>query len=167
MKLKMIKMVATQTERGAFCDRESGPKVLQMTVQDEETGNKYYCAYLEIGPLADFTVTKRDMLHAIANDYLEDVIPWRLERYATLLLKLTPGRAEAAPAQKAGALPEGVYAPSVVDYSLSEPNVLVLDMAEYKLSGDAAFSPKEEMLRLDILQCQRQVLRWVRRSLRL
>ncbi|MBQ6066798.1 MAG: hypothetical protein IJK89_08240 [Clostridia bacterium] len=76
------------------------------------------------------------------------VVSYRLERYDSLLLKLTPGRAEAA-ARKTEALPEGTYAPSAVDYSLTEPNVLVLDMAEYKLSGDAAFAPKEEMLRLD------------------
>ena len=83
MKLKTIRMDRAQNDRGAFCDREPGPKVLQMTVQDEETGKKYYCAYLEIGPVADFTVTKRDVLHAIANDYIEDVIPWRLEGYTS------------------------------------------------------------------------------------
>ena len=83
MKLKTIRMDREQTDRGAFCDREPGPKVLQMTVQDEETGTKYYCAYLKIGEMEDFTVTKRDLLHAIANDYIEDVIPWRLENYTS------------------------------------------------------------------------------------
>ena len=83
MKLKIMRMDKAQNDRGAFCDREPGPKVLQYTVQDEETGKKYYCAYLKIGEMEDFTVTKRDVLHAIANDYIEDVIPWRLESYTS------------------------------------------------------------------------------------
>ncbi len=37
----------------------------------------------------------------------------------------------------------------LVDYELSEKNVLLLDMAEHKLQGEAEFSPKEEILRLD------------------
>ena len=37
----------------------------------------------------------------------------------------------------------------LVDYSLSEDNVLLLDIAEHKLDGEAEFSPKEEILRLD------------------
>ena len=83
MKLKQIKMETAQSEFGGCCDREAGPKVLQMTVQDEETGTKYYCAYMEIGPMEDFTVTSRNVLNAIANDYVEDVIPCRLETYTS------------------------------------------------------------------------------------
>ncbi len=83
MNLKKIKMQSEQTERGGCCDREDGPKVLQLTVQDEETGTKYYCAYMQIGPMEDFTVTKRDVLSAIAKDYIEDVIPVRLETYTS------------------------------------------------------------------------------------
>ena len=36
-----------------------------------------------------------------------------------------------------------------VNYELSEDNVLLLDMAEFKLEGEAEYSPKEEILRLD------------------
>ncbi len=36
-----------------------------------------------------------------------------------------------------------------VDYELSEDNVLLLDMAEFKLEGEDEFSPREEILRLD------------------
>lgn len=42
-----------------------------------------------------------------------------------------------------------ITADSLVAYELSEENVLVLDMAEYKLKGETEFSPKEEILRLD------------------
>ena len=83
MELKIIKTETAQTEHGGCCDRVMGPKVMQMTVLDEATGNKYYCAYLEMGSMADFTVTKRNVLQAIANDYVEDVIPWRLEGYTS------------------------------------------------------------------------------------
>ena len=76
------------------------------------------------------------------------VIAYPLERYDTLLLKLTPGHAEAKPEESIHQ-PEGRYLATAVDYALSEPNVLVLDMAEYKLSGDADFAPAEEVLRLD------------------
>lgn len=37
------------------------------------------------------------------------------------------------------------------DYELSEENVLVLDMAQWKIDGDKDYSPKEEVLRLDNL----------------
>ena len=47
--------------------------------------------------------------------------------------------------------------PDVVDYTLSEPNVLLLDMAEYALDG-GKWQSKEEILRLDV-QC-RKMLGW-------
>lgn len=37
----------------------------------------------------------------------------------------------------------------LVDYALTEENVLLLDIAEHKLEGEADFSPAEEILRLD------------------
>ena len=44
-------------------------------------------------------------------------------------------------------------------YELSEENVLLLDMAEYKLEGDEEFSKKEEILRLDNILRERLNLR--------
>ena len=76
-------------------------------------------------------------------------VTYRLERYDSLLLKLLPGKAETIAAKERCNLTEGTYAPGVVAYSLSEPNVLLLDMAEYKLSGDKDYSSAEEILRLD------------------
>ena len=75
-------------------------------------------------------------------------IPRRLYGYDSLLLRLTAGQSSAA-AEPARDLPEGAYLPGEAAYSLSEPNVLLLDTAEYKLSGDADYAPREEMLRLD------------------
>ncbi len=37
----------------------------------------------------------------------------------------------------------------LVDYALTEENVLLLDIAEHKIEGEAEFSPTEEILRLD------------------
>ena len=69
----------------------------------------------------------------------------------SLLLRLTPAKEAAAaeiPAEKAenGAFVRRFL--EKVDYTLEEPNVLLLDRAEYAL-GDEAYSPAEEILRLD------------------
>ena len=75
-------------------------------------------------------------------------IPRRLYGYDSLLLRLTEGQSSAA-VVSAHDLPEGAYLPGEAGYELSEPNVLLLDTAQYKLSGDADFAPSEEILRLD------------------
>ena len=75
------------------------------------------------------------------------VIKTVLHGYDSLLLKLVPGRTE-TPA----AFPEQKW--KIASYvkeaklSLTEPNVLILDQAEYALDG-GEFYPKEEILRLD------------------
>ncbi len=51
--------------------------------------------------------------------------------------------------------------PSKVDYTLSEPNVYILDMAQYKLN-DGEWQPEEEILRLDTA-C-RKMLGWPQMS---
>ena len=81
MKLSFGRLEKMQAETGACCDRGRGPKVLQLSAKDEETGKRYYCTYLEIGPMAEFAVASRDVLSATANDYVEDVVPYRLECY--------------------------------------------------------------------------------------
>lgn len=48
---------------------------------------------------------------------------------------------------------------SQVNYELSEENILVLDMAEFKIEGENEFSPKEEILRLDNICRERLGLR--------
>ena len=76
------------------------------------------------------------------------IINEHIYAYDSVLYKLTDGKNEAKNADvKASA--ETIKIPSQVEYSLSEENMLLLDMAEYKLENDEEFSEKEEILRLD------------------
>ncbi|MBR7185434.1 MAG: hypothetical protein IKD37_07490 [Clostridia bacterium] len=79
------------------------------------------------------------------------IIETALYDYDSLLLKLSPaaeGASYAAPvAEKVTAKPIAV--PNALPYTLSEPNVLVLDMAEFALDDDADYAPAEELLRAD------------------
>ena len=77
------------------------------------------------------------------------VIEQRMFAYDSLLIKLADGKAEGSYDDVYSEIPEGKSVDSVVDYKLSDKNVLMLDMAEFKLSGESEFSPKEEILRLD------------------
>ncbi len=77
------------------------------------------------------------------------IIDRQVYAYDSLLIKLTDGKADSVEAEKQKETPEGRQIESTVDYSLSEENILLLDMAEFKLSGEKEFSPKEEILRLD------------------
>lgn len=89
------------------------------------------------------------------------VIEYKLSKYDSLLLKLIRGEK----AENGGfddfcdMGTEGEKTASVVEYELSEENVLLLDTAEFKLSGDEAFSPAEEILRLDNICRERLALR--------
>ena len=83
--------------------------------------------------------------------------------YDSLLLRLTPWEGASAPAEDqpapASASPTAQEWTEELSYSLAEPNVLLLDMAEYKLDGDTDFAPREEILRLDNLCRSRLGLR--------
>ena len=80
----------------------------------------------------------------------DTVIKTVLYGYDSLLLKLVPGKAKAPAAFPAEKKTERSYVLTPERYTLSEPNVLVLDRAEYRLDNEA-FSPAEEILRLDNL----------------
>lgn len=82
--------------------------------------------------------------------YGEDKTFWDITSYAqdSFLYCLKPGRSvcrktTAAPGQK-----QEVKLPDIAGVTLEEPNVLPLDMAEYKLD-DGEWREKEEILRLD------------------
>lgn len=77
------------------------------------------------------------------------VIPYKIFGYDSLLIRLTDGKGEIADTEEKKHIDEGKSVASVVDYVLDGPNVLLLDIAEYKLSEDSDFSPREEILRLD------------------
>ncbi len=74
-----------------------------------------------------------------------------------LLLRLTPAASsEGAALRQAPRTDAGVEAATVgrlagdrLPVTLDEPNVLMLDMAEWKLEGDPAWQVREEILRLD------------------
>ena len=68
--------------------------------------------------------------------------------YDTLLLKLLPGRADAPAAFPKETEGERVCVMKPESYALTEPNVLLLDTAEFRLDN-GNFSPAEEVLRLD------------------
>ena len=73
------------------------------------------------------------------------------ELYAldSLLLQLTPGRGEtAARKEKEGVFVRTYDIKHGVDYSCSEPNVLLLDLAEYAFD-DGAWQEKEDVFRID------------------
>ncbi len=86
------------------------------------------------------------------------IIRYRIFGYESLLLKLTDGKTDCEKAQhipeKAGEVLGGLY-----DFELSEPNVLVLDMAQWKLDDDKEYCKKEEILRLDNLVRERLGIR--------
>ncbi len=78
--------------------------------------------------------------------------------YDSILLKLTAGESDCTAPQyipeKAGEAMGGLF-----EYELSENNVLLLDMAQWKLDGDTDFAEKEEILRLDNLVRERLGIR--------
>ncbi|MBP9988240.1 MAG: hypothetical protein KBT46_01950 [Ruminococcus sp.] len=87
----------------------------------------------------------------LAADYQngKTVIDAKMYGYDSLLIKLTDGKSEIKDNFESKEISEGKSVQSIVDFTLSEKNVLVLDMAEYKLSSDDEFSEREEILRLD------------------
>ena len=77
------------------------------------------------------------------------LIPVRIYALDTLLIRLTPtasGESHVALTKKAES--KELKSGYLVDYKLSEPNVLLLDMAEYSLDGEE-WREKEEILRID------------------
>lgn len=67
----------------------------------------------------------------------------------SLLLQLTPGkRASCAPEEKEPELIRSFDIKQAVDYRCSEPNVLLLDLAEYAFD-DGAWQEKEDVFRID------------------
>jgi hypothetical protein len=94
----------------------------------------------------------------LASAYAEDatLLTWDFPPHGSLLLLLEPSQRAAAPARSTGASSkpapveqvEPVELADPVPVTLSEPNVLLLDMAAYRLD-DEAWQPTEEILRLD------------------
>ena len=84
------------------------------------------------------------------------VIRKRLYGYDSLLLKLTSGRNETVREEQTEKRVLTPLSDNLYAYELSEPNVLLLDQAQYKLDTDSIFAPEEEILRLDNI-CRRRL----------
>lgn len=124
---------------------------------DKEPFNKDLCHSddIRISIPGEYTVTvydtqngdiyPADVTYTNGNTVINEVF----YGYDSGLYKLTEGKAQGQTADKPEFDGEGTPAPAVVDYELSEENVLLLDMAQFKLSGEEEFSPEEEILRLD------------------
>ena len=104
--------------------------------------------------------TAKGEIYPIKAEYTEGktIIRYRIFGYDSLLIKLTDGKSDCDTAQ---------YTPETAnenlceacEYELSEKNILLLDMAEWKIDDDANYSPKEEILRLDNLIRERLGMR--------
>lgn len=77
------------------------------------------------------------------------VVPYKLYGYDSVLIKLSDGNTASAESVKLCDKTEGKTILGKVDYELDGKNVLLLDTAEFKLSGESEFSAREELLRLD------------------
>lgn len=84
----------------------------------------------------------------IAADYIDGntVIKWHCYEHSSLLLRLEPGRSQIED------IPNNIktsyeYLNGAMDYTLSEPNVCVLDIAKWRID-DGEWQEKEEMLRI-------------------
>ena len=141
--------------------RQDGDERWLFLAQGKDPYNK------DVSSFSDVTVSVRGRYRTELYDTLSGEIaplPCRYEGEKTvfarrfydcdsLLVKLVPC-ADAAPEQVAPS-PESVRErslgiPALVPYSLSEPNALVLDYAEYSLDR-GAFRPKTEILRIDTI----------------
>ncbi len=95
--------------------------------------------------------TQNGEIRPVAAEYRngKTIIRAKIFGYDTLLFKLTAGKGEAMTETESPAAALTPVADNLFDYELTEPNVLLLDQAQYKLDTDADFSPAEEILRLD------------------
>ncbi|MBR4287006.1 MAG: hypothetical protein IKT55_04800 [Clostridia bacterium] len=125
------------------CDKEPYNKDLchnddiRITIPGEHTVTLYDTQSGDIYPA--------DVTYVNGNTVINEVF----YGYDSKLYKIADGKAENITSEKVGFKDEGKFAPTVVDYELSEDNVLLLDMAQFKLRGEDEFSPEEEILRLD------------------
>ena len=121
-----------------------------------EPYNKDVCSRnnLRISVKGEFTPYIYDTIsgeiYPVACEYRNGctVIAKTLYDYDSLLLRLDDGKAESVAEAENKAYETAVSIPLFADYTLSERNVLLLDMAEFSLDG-GEYQPREEILILD------------------
>ena len=105
---------------------------------------------------AEIYDTANGSIYPVKTEYQgnKTIIRYEMFGYDSLLLKLKEGENNEV---SAVLRPDGAEEAlcEACDYELSEDNILVLDMAQWKLDGDEEFSEKEEILRLDNLVRER------------
>ncbi len=96
--------------------------------------------------------TARGEIYPVKAEYREGktVIRYHIYGYDSILFRLTD---KVSSCQQPQRLPvkAGEGQGTMCDYELSEENVLVLDMAQWKIDDDTEYSPGQELLRLDNL----------------
>ncbi|MBQ2846746.1 MAG: hypothetical protein IJE74_00625 [Clostridia bacterium] len=123
------------------CVRESD---LRINIKGEFTPYVYDTISGDISPIACKYINGNTVIEKTMFDY------------DSLLLKLDEGRCDAdIPAEEDIILSDSAAITVLVPYSLSERNVLLLDMAEFALDG-GEFMAEEEILRLDNV-CRRML----------
>lgn len=89
-------------------------------------------------------------IYPVKAEYIggKTIVRYRIFGYDSILIRLTDGKSDCGKAQQ---IPEkaGEVLCEMCDFELSEKNILLLDMAQWKLDDDSEYSPKEEVLRLD------------------
>ena len=121
-----------------------------------EPYNKDVCSRnnLRISVKGEFTPYVYDTIsgeiYPVACEYRNGctVIAKTLYDYDSLLLRLDDGKAESVAEAENKIYETAVSIPLFADYTLSERNVLLLDMAEFSLDG-GEYQPREEILILD------------------
>ncbi len=102
--------------------------------------------------IAELYNTQNGEIYPVITEYQngKTIIKTRIYGYDSLLYKLRNGKIETAvnnDSCKANNF--NIIEQGSVDYELTEPNVLLLDYAEYKLDFENDYSKPEEILRLD------------------
>ena len=112
------------------------------------------CRDVRIHLTGEYAVTLYDTLtgeiHPVAAEHVggKTVLNTRLYDYDSLLLRYSPVSESTAAAEPVQAAATTLRIPHRVPYTLSEPNVYLLDKAEFALN-DGEYLPQQELLRAD------------------
>lgn len=167
--LEAVRVVEMRNQTGALTDnllyqmRQDAEGCWLFIAHGKEPYNKNIslCQKLKIRVAGSWKATlyntmngeTEDIAYCIKGDITE--ISYSMYDYDSLLLWLEPVRENPEAKQEvsfelkqAAGITRSIKLPMTVPYTLSEPNALLLDQAEYALD-DGEWQPKEEILRLD------------------
>lgn len=136
--------------------RRDGDSLWLFVAHAEEPYNKDIngCADIRLSVKGEYSAELYDTYSgdstALKCEYVNGstVIERRLYDYDSLLIKYTPGKSNAECDSFAACRGEAIALEHSVPFTLSEPNVMLLDMAQYRFD-DGDWHSEEEILRLD------------------